>query len=188
MNQNKQLVNENRLVVLSRVLFCFFVFLIPYAMYRFFFRPDLTTNIVAIITILILTALASFLLTNRAKKNIKANPMAEVLVVKTNRIRKRMSSDENDHSFYVDVVHEGKPKVLFLQNLFVNEKESDNLFPNTDFEIIKNPETQEILEVITKGRFFKPEKTLSPFTEKDFEENRIPEDCEVLETTIDHIV
>lgn len=157
-------------------------------MYRFFYRPDTTTNFIAIITIIILAFFATYLMTNRAKKHSPViNPMVEVLEVKTSRIIKRISNDENISCFYVDIFYEGHAKVLFLQNLFVNDKESENSFPNTDFEITRNPDTQEIFEVKTKGRSFKPEKTLNPFTEMDFEENRIPEDCEILDTTIDAI-
>lgn len=109
---------------------------------------------------------------------------AEVLYVKTARAIMREDPEDFGPAFYFDIREaDSPPKVLFLWGQYLYEES----FPNTEFEIIRRSDTKELINLISHGDYFEPERTLPPFSDKIFSEGTYPEDGTILDMSLDAI-
>jgi len=132
---------------------------------------------------------------NRIKKryggqNIKMgeekNVLAETLHVKTNRAIERGDIEDFGSSFYLDVEENGKRKTLFLWGQYLDEL-GKNKFPNSEFVLIREGNTKELINLKLLGKYFEPEKVLPAFEKKLWKSGKCHEDGQIINKTIDEI-
>jgi hypothetical protein len=117
-------------------------------------------------------------------KKMSYTGQVEVVRCKTTRAVKREDPEDFGVAFYIDT---GDGRTLFLQGQYLDILEDEKQFPNTEFELYRLEETQEILDFKVSGKYFAPEKTLAAFTKEDYKKGIVPEDGNILETSIDKI-
>lgn len=109
---------------------------------------------------------------------------AEILYVKTTRAIMREDPEDFGPAFYFDIREaDSQPKVLFLWGQYLYEES----FPNTEFEIIRRSDTKQLINLITHGDYFEPERTLPPFSDEIFSQGTYPEDGTILDKNLDTI-
>jgi len=92
-------------------------------------------------------------------------------------IRVEELKDEGSHYF----LHLTDGTVLFLSGNYLYEEEDENRFPCTYFEVIQAPHSKIVFDVVCKGKFLPPSKTLKPFRKKQLKKNEIPQNLEIVE-------
>jgi hypothetical protein len=117
---------------------------------------------------------------------VDANFQVEVIRVKTTRAIKREDPEDFGVAYYVDVTINGQPKVLFLWGPYFDVLE-DHLFPNTEFEIVRKSGSNEFIDFITLGSYFKEEKVLPPFDKAVWESGSYPFNGDILDQRIEDI-
>ena len=113
---------------------------------------------------------------------------AEIVNVKTKKAIKRKDPEDFGVAFYIDVKDSNnKSKTLFLWGQYLDFLVYDKKFPNTEFNIIRRSDTKQTMDIEVLGDYFKPEKTLPPFSNEVWASGEIPKDGEILNTSIDEI-
>lgn len=130
----------------------------------------------------------------KSRKNISkttneevSNGIVEVLHVLTQRAIKRKDPEDFGIAYYIDVSFENKQKTLYLWGQYLDDLEYENLFPNTEFEIVIATSNKETIDIKLLGHFFEPEKNLEPFDSSVWKKGNYPLNGEVLDITIDNI-
>ena len=122
------------------------------------------------------------------KKKGAITDEVEAIHVKTARAIKRKDFEDFGIAFYVDVMHNGVQKTLFLWGQYLDELEYDNLFPNTEFEFIRQKNSDEFIGFKILGQYFKEEKTLPAFDKEIWKTGVYPINGQLLDMSIDEIV
>ena len=91
-------------------------------------------------------------------------------------------------AFYLAVVDKGQPKTLFLWGQYLDELEYEKKFPNTEFEFIRNVDSDEFIDFKTSGKYFKEEKVLPGFDKEVWKSGQYPINGQLLDQSIDTIV
>jgi len=111
----------------------------------------------------------------------------EIVKVKTNRAIKREDPEDYGIAFYLDVLENGQQKTLYLWGQYLDDLEYENQFPNTEFEFIRKPGSDEFIDFKVSGQYFNPERTLPPFEKAVWKSGNYPVNGQVLEQTLDSI-
>lgn len=115
-----------------------------------------------------------------------ANFQVEVIHVKTNRAIKREDPEDFAIAYYIDIIDNGQRKLLFLWGQYLDELE-EHLFPNTEFECVRYPGSDEFIDFITLGSYFKEEKVLPPFDKAVWKSGQYPVNGQILDQRIDEV-
>lgn len=118
---------------------------------------------------------------------IDANFRVEAIRVKTNRAIKREDPEDFGVAYYIDITHNGQQKVLYLWGQYLDMLE-DHEFPNTEFEIIRKPGSDEFIDFIPLGTYFKEEKVLPPFDKAVWNSGSYPVNGQILNQRIDEVL
>jgi hypothetical protein len=124
--------------------------------------------------------------TNKYIWDIKSG-QAEVVHVTTARAIKREDPEDFGIAYYVEIFDNGQAKTLFLWGQYLDVLESDETFPNTEFEFIRKKGSDEFIDFKTLGQHFIEEKTLPPFDKSTWDNGAYPVNGQILEQTIDEI-
>lgn len=100
-----------------------------------------------------------------------------------------MRKDPEDFgiAFYFDVEHEGRQKALYLWGQYLDEMEGAG-FPNTEFEIVRQPGSEQFMDFRTSGDYFKEERTLPAFEKEVWDSGAFPVNGQLIDRSIDGII
>ncbi|RZK61960.1 MAG: hypothetical protein EOO59_03790 [Hymenobacter sp.] len=109
---------------------------------------------------------------------------AEVLHVTANRAVKREDPEDFGVAFYFEVTLNGQSKLLYLQGQYLDLLEYDEVFPNTEFKIIREAASKEMVDILVLGQPFAPERTLPAFTKAQWQSEQAPTNGDILNGTL----
>lgn len=69
----------------------------------------------------------------------------------------------------------------------MDELEYEKEFPNTEFEIVRELESKQILDIKLLGKYFAPERILPPFEKQIWKSGKYPMDGDLLDKLLDEI-
>jgi hypothetical protein len=117
-----------------------------------------------------------------------ADSLVEVVHVRTLRAIRREDPEDFGVAYYLDVLVEGTPRVLFLWGQYLDELEYETQFPNTDFTYSRLPNSPEFLTFEVLGQYFAPEQTLPPFTKQIWRSGLYPVNGQLLSEPLDSVL
>lgn len=123
------------------------------------------------------------------KKNLNDinKGLAEIIHVETLRAIQREDYEDFGLAFYLDVQHNKEQKALYLWGQYLDELEYEKEFPNTEFEIVREFESKQILDIKLLGNYFAPERILPPFDKQIWKSGKYPMDGDLLDKPLDEI-
>ncbi len=171
------------------LIFALGALLLPFLILDKYFHFNSITQIIFCVVALSISVFISRRMTKHQKrgdaiKSILAG-QAEVTHVKASRAIERKDPEDFGVAFYLEVLDNGKAKVLYLQGQYLDEIEE--LFPATDFEVIRRLDNKEIIELKIIGNSFKPEKVLPAFDMEDWRRGNAPNDGDILNLRFENI-
>ncbi len=172
-----------------------FLMLLPFLTLNHFFHFSSTFQAWACILFIIADAVIMIIYTKRQQKRYPPvkieNRQVEVIHVKTRRAVKREDPEDFGAAFYLDVYDQGKQKTLFLWGQYLDElgegDEQEAAFPNTEFELTRDKNTKNLMDIRLLGTYFPPERTLPSFSREVLKAGTYPLDGELIEGSIDEI-
>jgi hypothetical protein len=172
-------------IILSAVVFM--------AKYELKFSDETETILliaVVITSILLVLFVRTKFINPARKKRILAKIAgdAEVMHVITTRAIERKDPEDFGVAFYLDVLVDNQRKTLFLWGQHLDELVFEQVFPNTEFEIVTSRLNKRMIDFKIKGKYFRPEKVLPPFSKEVWESGKFPVDGELLDITIDEVI
>ena len=121
-----------------------------------------------------------------AAKEALASGTVTVYRITTNRVFRRKDPEDFGPHYYIDLGNEGEYKTLFIWGQYLTDFKRKT-FPCTEFELVKTKRGQ-VINLITSGKYLKPEKVLKPYSLKDYRElGRVPDDGQLLNLSMDEI-
>jgi hypothetical protein len=201
-NKEKELIQSQKPSITKTIeehfflyLIVLFAFLIPFLIVNNFLKLSSVFELIVCVIILILSVFITIWAKDTIRKKYgnnnnsydTENCFVEVIEVHTTRAVKRKDSEDFGIAFYLEVLDNNTQKTLFLWGQYLDILEDEEKFPNSHFEIIKRMDTNEIIDLIVKGDYFKPEKTLKAFSESEWKSESCPYDGEILEQKLDAI-
>jgi hypothetical protein len=172
------------------LIFALGALLLPFLLFDKYFHFNSSKQIIFCVAALIVSLIISRRITKHQKredaiKSILAGQV-EVTHVKTSRALERKDPEDFGAAFYLEVVNNGKAKVLYLQGQYLDEIE-EALFPATDFEVIRRLDNKEVIELKIIGNSFKPEKVLPVFDMEDWRNGNTPNDGDIFDMRFEDI-
>jgi len=165
---------------------------IPLLVYDHFNPVEASTQaIYCLLTVAVGLFLTIWLTKKRGSRVRRLNDVlskpVEVIRVKTNRAIKRKDFEDFGIAFYVDVADEGQQMALFLWGQYLDVLEAEGRFPNTEFEIVRLPNSDEFMEFKLLGHHFKEERTLPAFDKEIWQSGIFPVNGQLIDVPIDKI-
>lgn len=102
----------------------------------------------------------------------------------TAAIRVEELEDEGYH-FYVRLEDN---RIFFMSGQYLYDDVDDKRFPCTEFTVTKGTHVDWILSLSCLGKYLPPEKTLNPFTEKDWADGTYPGDQSIVDSSWDNLL
>lgn len=172
------------------------ILIIPFLIINHFWQMPSVIEISYLIGILPLSLFLAYRMTQKweggfsNKKNLNDinKGLAEIIHVETLRAIQREDYEDFGLAFYLDVQHNKEQKVLYLWGQYLDELEYEKQFPNTEFEIVREFETKQILDIKLLGNYFAPERILSPFDKQIWKSGKYPMDGDLLDKPLDEII
>jgi hypothetical protein len=160
--------------------------------YRLKFSDETETILLIAVAItsilLVIFVRAKFIDPARKKKLLeKIAGQADVMHIVTNRAIERKDPEDFGVAFYFDVLVNNERKTLYLWGQYLDMLVFDQLFPNTEFEIVHSRLNKKIIDLKVMGKHFLPEKVLPPFSKEVWETGKFPGDGQLLDITIDEV-
>jgi hypothetical protein len=182
-------------LVTATVVVYLILFMALHVIYKKLGTEPAATQIIACLLVLAnASALAVFIcnkfvtpLSNAKKISAIKTGQVEIITIKTSRAIKRADFDDFGSAFYIDVTDKNRKKTLFLWGQYLDEGDCQNNFPNTEFEIIRQPGSDEFMSFRLLGQHFTEEKTLPPFDKKIWQTGAYPVNGDLLDQSIDEI-
>lgn len=183
-------IGEIEIFVMTNVMILFIGF-IPLLVLRYFFVVPVEVEGWYILFLLISSVLY-YLRLRRGMRDENEKPLSEVGVeiisVKTSRAIKRKDPEDFGVAFYLDVIDkENEQRTLFLWGQYLDDLEYKREFPNTEFQIIRRDDTKRLMDIITRGEYFDPEKVLAPFDDELWAAGETPNNGDILQYSIDEV-
>lgn len=178
-----------------KTIYIFLILLAPILVIDHFWQMPSTIEAITLIGILPLTLLFAYKITQNHeggfsnKKNLDSinKGQAEIIHVQTSRAIKIEDYDDFGLAFYLEVQLNQEQKVLYLWGQYLDELVYEKRFPNTEFEIVREFESKQILDVKLMGKFFAPERILPPFDAQTWKSGKFPMDGDLLDRSMDEI-
>jgi hypothetical protein len=114
----------------------------------------------------------------------------EVVTIQTSRAIKREDPEDFGVAYYIAVFHNNQHKTLFLWGQYLDELETEQLFPNTTFTFVRplhSSTSDEFIDFKVVGNYFEPERILPAFTRDVFKGGAYPMNGQLLDRAIDEI-
>ena len=174
------------------MLFVLFAFLFPVLAYDHFNPIPSNTQAIYCIVVVIVSFLITWQIKKRHGNGLSNNKVItaiqsqqlEEVVVNTDRAIKREDYEDFGIAYYIDVVHEGERKTLFMWGQYLDILEN---FPNTAFTFVRKPGNDEFIDFKITGQYFKEEKTLPAFGKEIWDSGNFPVNGQLLQQAIDTI-
>lgn len=167
--------------------------LVPLLVYGYFFKVSSTIQAICCVVVIFMAIGGAIHTTikweggfsNAAAIERINNLDVREYFVKPLRALKRDDSDDFGSPYYLEVMHEGKAKVLFLWDQYLDMLEEE--FPNTEFEFTTSVDAPAFLDFKVNGAYFKPERILPAFSKADFDSRNLPVNLDLLDMPLDEI-
>ncbi len=151
-----------------------------------------TIQLISLVPIISLAAYLAYRLdkTGNDSTYLKTDLAAGVVTiyhVKTDRVIKREDPEDFGPCYYFDLGQTSEHKTLFLFGQYLEDDLDENVFPCTEFQLIKGKSGQ-VIDLIPSGVYLKPFMTLEAYSKEDFKEGKVPDDGQLLTVSIDDIL
>jgi hypothetical protein len=107
-----------------------------------------------------------------------AEGLAEVQTFRARECYRVEELDDEGVSYYL---HLEDGAVLFLSGQYLYEPEENKTFPCTEFDLVRGPRSRRLLNLVTRGSYLNPLKTLKAFRLTGLRDGQGPVDGEILD-------
>ncbi len=119
-----------------------------------------------------------------AHRHELAEGLAEVQTFRTRECYQVEEFEDEGCSYYL---HLEDGSVLFLSGQYLYEPAEKKSFPCTEFDIVRGPRSRMRLNLVTRGVYLSPLKTLKPFRLTNLRNGQGPVDGEIVNIQWEHL-